>query len=80
MAQHPAVVEAAAFAVEDEMYGQHVGIAVRVVEGEDVDAVVRGRVAALRCRRRWETFLLFVLGWYGSCVKKTVLMGCGFSS
>ena len=51
--QHAAVAEAAAFAMDDDMYGQDVGVAVRVVEGHVIDAVglrrwIRGRVAAYK--------------------------------
>ena len=50
---HPAVAEAATFAMEDEMYGQDVAVAVMVVQGEKIDAVglrrwIRGRVAAFK--------------------------------
>ena len=50
---HPAVMEAATFAVEDEIYGQDIGVAVRIVEGGKVDAVglrrwIRGKVAAFK--------------------------------
>lgn len=50
MTQHPAVHEAATFAVKDVMYGQNLSVAVRVVKGDMVDAVglrkwIRERVA-----------------------------------
>ena len=45
--RHPAVVEAAAFAVADEFYGQDVAVAVRVGEGE-LRRWVRGRVAGFK--------------------------------
>ena len=55
--QHPAVAEAATFAMEDEMYGQDVAVAVRVVDGEKIDAVglrrwIRGRVAAFKVPKK----------------------------
>ena len=39
IARHPAVMEAATFAVEDNIYGQNVGVAVRLVEGARIDVV-----------------------------------------
>lgn len=58
--------KAAAFVVEDEMYGQDVGVAVRVVEGKDVDAVVRGRVAAFKVPKKvGDFFTLYVAGFKG---------------
>ena len=53
IAGHPAVMEAATFAVEDKIYGQDVGIAVRLVKGARVDAVglerwIRERVASFK--------------------------------
>ncbi|CAD6568031.1 MAG: hypothetical protein ASARMPRED_001389 [Alectoria sarmentosa] len=55
--QHPAVVEAATFAMEDEMYGQDVAVAVRIFDGEKIDAVglrrwIRGRVAAFKVPKK----------------------------
>ena len=49
--QHPAVAEAAAFSVPDDMYGQDVGLAVTLKEGEKVERSklkrwVRDRVSA----------------------------------
>ncbi|PSN63891.1 acetyl-CoA synthetase-like protein [Corynespora cassiicola Philippines] len=38
IAQHPAVSEAVSFAIEDEMYGQDVGLAVVVKEGQKLNA------------------------------------------
>ena len=61
IAEHPAVMEAATFAVEDEIYGQDVGVAVRVVEGAKVDAVglkrwTRGRVASFKVPKKVRNF------------------------
>lgn len=38
IAQHPAVSEAVSFAIEDEMYGQDVGLAIVVKEGQALNA------------------------------------------
>jgi acyl-CoA synthetase (AMP-forming)/AMP-acid ligase II len=38
IAQHPAVSEAVSFAIEDEMYGQDVGLAIVVKEGQTLNA------------------------------------------
>ena len=68
IAGHPAVMEAATFAVEDEIYGQDVGIAVRLVKGARVDAVglkrwIRERVASFKVPKKVrEVFFLQFLG------------------
>ncbi len=54
---HPAVVEAAAFGIPDEMYGEDVGVAVVLRRGGDVDGVglrrwLRGRVAGFRVPKK----------------------------
>lgn len=51
------MTEAATNAVEDEMYGQDVGIAVRVVAGKKADAMglrrwIRGRVLAYKVPKK----------------------------
>ena len=51
IAAHPTVVEAVTFAIDDEMYGQEVGAAVRLEDGsrvevKDLKKWVRERVAA----------------------------------
>jgi acyl-CoA synthetase (AMP-forming)/AMP-acid ligase II len=38
IAQHPAVSEAVSFAIEDEMYGQDVGLAIVIKEGQTLNA------------------------------------------
>jgi acyl-CoA synthetase (AMP-forming)/AMP-acid ligase II len=38
IAQHPAVSEAVSFAIEDEMYGQDVGLAIVVKDGQTLNA------------------------------------------
>ncbi|TKA64450.1 hypothetical protein B0A49_07228, partial [Cryomyces minteri] len=38
MAQHPAVSEAVSFAIDDEMYGQDVGVAVVLKDGQELKA------------------------------------------
>lgn len=55
--QHPAVGDAAAFALDDELYGQDVDVAIRVVEGESMRAValrrwIRASVAAYKVPNR----------------------------
>lgn len=57
IAQHRAVVEVVCFAIDDDMYGQDVGCAVRLEEGEAVRAGalkkwVGERVAALKVPRK----------------------------
>ncbi|KAL8727987.1 MAG: hypothetical protein Q9181_005491, partial [Wetmoreana brouardii] len=57
ISQHPAVAEVVAFAIEDEMYGQEVGAAVLLKEGEELKARdlqkwVRGRVAPLKVPKK----------------------------
>lgn len=53
MAQHPAVGEAVSFAIEDEMYGQDVGVAIvpkpgQTLKGEDLKEYMRERVAKFK--------------------------------
>ena len=60
---HPSVIEAATFAVEDEIYGQDVGVAVRIVEGGKVDTVglrrwISGRVAAFKVPTKVKDFFI----------------------
>lgn len=57
MAQHPAVSEAVSFALEDEMYGQDVGVAVVIKEGEKLTEEVlkdymREKVAKFKVPKR----------------------------
>ncbi len=54
---HPAVAEAAAFGIPDEMYGEDVGVAVILRRGGHVDGVglrrwLRGRVAAFKVPKK----------------------------
>lgn len=63
--------KAAAFAVEDEMYGQDVGVAVRVVEGEELMRWVRVKVAAFKVPKRvGEFFTSYVAGFKGHLCKR----------
>lgn len=53
LGQHPAVAEAVSFAIADEMYGQEVGVAVVLKEGQqatedDIKAFMRERVAKFK--------------------------------
>ena len=62
IAGHPAVMETASFGVEDEIYGQDVGVAVRLVEGARVDTVglkrwIRERVASFKVPTKVRGFL-----------------------
>lgn len=57
LAQHPAVSEAVSFAMEDEMYGQDVGVAIVLKDGqtlteEELKAFMRERVAKFKVPRR----------------------------
>lgn len=58
LATHPGVAEAVTFAVEDEMYGQDVGVAVVLKEGSgemsarELQKWVRGRVAPLKVPKK----------------------------
>ena len=57
IAQHPSVQDVATFAIEDEMYGQDVGCAIILIEGEqlsarDIQKWVRSRIAPLKVPRR----------------------------
>ena len=50
IAAHPAIADVVSFAIEDDMYGQDIGVAVRLKDGEDVSArevqrLVRDKVA-----------------------------------
>lgn len=68
--RHPAVVEAAAFAVVDGLYGQDVAVAVRVGEGESIDGVglrrwVRGRVAGFKVPTKvCGVFIVCLVFWF----------------
>ncbi|KAG8622884.1 hypothetical protein KVT40_009395 [Elsinoe batatas] len=61
VSQHPAVAEAVSFAIEDEMYGQDVGVAVVLKDGQRLEAEelrtwMAGRVAKFKVPRRvWVT-------------------------
>ncbi|KAL8706781.1 MAG: hypothetical protein Q9201_000207 [Fulgogasparrea decipioides] len=57
ISQHPAVAEVVAFAIEDDMYGQEVGTAVVLKEGEELKARdlqkwARARVAPLKVPKK----------------------------
>lgn len=57
IAQNPAVSEAVSFAIEDEMYGQDVGLAIVVKEGQalnagELKAWLKDRVAAFKMPRK----------------------------
>jgi acyl-CoA synthetase (AMP-forming)/AMP-acid ligase II len=57
LTQHPAIAEAVSFAVEDEMYGQDIGVAIAVrpgykLEGEDVRLWVAERAAKFKVPKK----------------------------
>nr|POF01401.1 putative peroxisomal-coenzyme a synthetase [Quercus suber] len=57
LAQHPAVSEAVSFAIEDEMYGQDIGVAIVLKDGsklteEELKGFMRERVAKFKVPRR----------------------------
>ena len=62
IAQHPSVQEVVTFAIEDEMYGQDVGCAVVLKDGEELKARelqkwARDRMAPLKVPKKVRTIL-----------------------
>jgi acyl-CoA synthetase (AMP-forming)/AMP-acid ligase II len=74
LAQHPAVAEAVSFAIEDEMYGQNIGVAVTLKRGynlseDDLCAWVAKRAAKFKVPQRVSVVgsfpnLLYGLVWF----------------
>ena len=57
LAQHPSVAEAVSFALEDEMYGQDVGVAIVLKDGQkatedSVKAYMKEKVAKFKVPKR----------------------------
>ena len=62
IAQHPSAQDVATFAIEDEMYGQDVGCAIVLTEGErlgarDMQKWVRSRIAPSKVPRKISAFV-----------------------
>lgn len=75
LVRHPAVAEAATFALRDEVYGQDVAVAVRVAEGKELDGVglrrwVRGRVAAFKVPKEVRRAFFFLSFFFFPLVKR----------
>ena len=80
IAQHPAVAEAVSFAIEDEMYGQDVGVAVVLKDGQrmgekDLRSWMGGKVAKFKVPKKVSLFFPFwILFPYGN--EKSWARGC----
>jgi acyl-CoA synthetase (AMP-forming)/AMP-acid ligase II len=68
IAQHPAISECVSFAMEDEMYGQDIGLAVVLKDGKNLTAKelrdwTAEKVAKFKIPKKVVLLLAFFLGW-----------------